>query len=211
MSYILDALRKSEQQRQNDAAPAVQSLQRPAVTRSTRRRSLWLPLIVAILLGNAVLLAGFWWMQQPAAVPSLADADTDTGAAGQAGVVSVPGGSTYISAPAAETPALETGTDASPPAPADTRPPIPASPPRERPVQELWEIPDDVRARMPALTYSFHVYSSDPARRTIIINGKRVTEGSDIAANLRLEQITEKGVVLVFEDHRVRVQVLEGW
>ncbi|HUH37864.1 MAG TPA: general secretion pathway protein GspB [Spongiibacteraceae bacterium] len=211
MSYILDALRKSEQQRQNDAAPAVQSLQRPAVTRSTRRRSLWLPLIVAILLGNAVLLAGFWWMQQPAAVPPLVDTDTDTRAARQAGVASAPGDSTYTPAPAAETPALETGTDASPPAPADTRPPIPASPPRERPVLELWEIPDDVRARMPALTYSFHVYSSDPARRTIIINGKRVTEGSDIAANLRLEQITEKGVVLVFEDHRVRVQVLEGW
>lgn len=197
MSYILDALKKSEQQRQHDAAPAVQSLQRPGVTRSQRRGSVWLPIVLAVVLGNALLFAGIWWLQTPKGVVEKGVTPEVSAPVAQA---SVP--LTQASDPAKQSPAVI------PTAVVET----PTTPPAAKSrVQELWEIPDPVRARLPALTYSFHVYSSDPERRTIIINDKRMREGSAIADNLVLESITEDGVVLGFEGYRIQVKVLEGW
>ena len=50
MSFILDALRKSETERQKKAAPGIvdSHYQRP-----DKRRNIWLPLLVVILAANA--------------------------------------------------------------------------------------------------------------------------------------------------------------
>ena len=61
------------------------------------------------------------------------------------------------------------------------------------------------------MTYSFHVYSDNPEDRTIIINGRRMREGGRVATGLRLEEITEQGVVLDFEGDLIYVPVVDGW
>jgi general secretion pathway protein B len=79
------------------------------------------------------------------------------------------------------------------------------------PVQEVDELPEEVRNNLPAMTFSFHVFSSSPQQRTIIINNRRMREGEEVNPGLVLQQITEDGVILLFERHRVHISVLSGW
>jgi general secretion pathway protein B len=78
-------------------------------------------------------------------------------------------------------------------------------------IEEVNELPDDVRNNLPAMTFSFHVYSENPQQRTIIINNRRMREGDEVSAGLQLQQITDDGVVLLFTAHRIHIGVLSGW
>jgi general secretion pathway protein B len=60
MSYILDALKKSEQERQRGSVPSVQSLH-GVIPDSPRKRPRWPYLVLIALLMNAGLL--LWWLQ----------------------------------------------------------------------------------------------------------------------------------------------------
>jgi len=60
----------------------------------------------------------------------------------------------------------------------------------------LSELPDDVRAGLPALTVGGAMYSKTPAKRMIIINGQVFREGDTLAPGLVLEQIKLKSAVL---------------
>lgn len=64
MSFILDALRKSETERQRQASPGlVAAAHRPPAP----RRSIWVPVLVVALMTNLALLAWLWWRDRPAA------------------------------------------------------------------------------------------------------------------------------------------------
>jgi general secretion pathway protein B len=78
-------------------------------------------------------------------------------------------------------------------------------------IEEVDELPEDIRNTLPAMTFSFHVFSSNPQQRTIIINNRRMREGDEINAGLVLQQITEDGVILLYAQHRIHISVLSGW
>ena len=56
----------------------------------------------------------------------------------------------------------------------------------------LSELPEDVRAGLPALTVGGAMYSQTPANRMLIINGQVFREGDTLAPGLVLEQIKLK-------------------
>lgn len=58
MSYILDALKKAEQQREFGQVPGIDSLHDQPRPRPPRR---WPWVLVAVLLLNALVVAGLWW------------------------------------------------------------------------------------------------------------------------------------------------------
>ena len=58
------------------------------------------------------------------------------------------------------------------------------------------ELPEDVRAGLPALTVGGAMYSQTAANRMLIINGQVVREGDTLAPGLVLEQIKLKSAVL---------------
>jgi general secretion pathway protein B len=78
-------------------------------------------------------------------------------------------------------------------------------------IEEVDELPEEVRNNLPAMTFSFHVYSANPQQRTIIINNRRMREGEEVNAGLVLQQITEDGVILQYLQHRIHISVLSGW
>lgn len=209
MSLILDALKKSEQERRRERGPDLQTIhQVTPLALPVRGKNLgWLVLLVV----NVALLS-VWWFQRPAAQPA-------------AQVVAAPVGvstASVESAPVASTPVEGAPTASASNAPVHEEVPqytriepqaVVAQPQIAAtvPIEEFADLPPDVRATLPAMTFSFHVYSENPQSRTIIINNVRLREGDEVSAGVRLERITEDGVVLAMEHHRIHVDVLTGW
>ncbi|MBL8226516.1 MAG: general secretion pathway protein GspB [Chromatiales bacterium] len=71
MSFILDALRKSDAERQRQSAPGLADIR---YARPKARRSPWVPLLVVVLGANLAFMAFQWWRSgtAPAAAPGTA-------------------------------------------------------------------------------------------------------------------------------------------
>jgi len=73
------------------------------------------------------------------------------------------------------------------------------------PVTSFAELSPDDRARLPAVNLSGSTYSKNPALRMLIINGKVVQEGGEIAPGLTLETIAPRSAVLNHQGLRYRI------
>jgi general secretion pathway protein B len=216
MSLILDALKKSEQERRRDKGPDLQTIHQPVVIRVPRRSYgvVWGVVLVAV---NAVALA-YWWQQRARPVPVMeraAPAVAVPAVMNTAPPAANPTPAAANLAPAATpgpTPGAVVGSDAEYThiTPGDNSPGASVAAETLR-IEEVDELPEEVRNNLPAMTFSFHVFSSTPQQRTIIINNRRLREGEEISTGLMLQQITEDGVVLLFERHRIHISVLSGW
>jgi general secretion pathway protein B len=208
MSLILDALKKSEQERRRDKGPDLQTIHQPALIRAPQRsyRMAWVALLVSV---NIAVLA-YWW-QQRTATSTVATATP---------LVTIPAAAAPAAAPPpapAATISIQPATHTDATANAEYTRITPANPALETAptssarIEEVDELPEDVRNNLPAMTFSFHVYSSNPQQRTIIINNRRMREGEEVNAGLLLQEITEDGVVLLYAQHRIHISVLSGW
>jgi general secretion pathway protein B len=70
------------------------------------------------------------------------------------------------------------------------------------------QLPVDVQRSLPELAFSVHIYSKDPASRRVKIGERMMREGQSITAQVRLEEIIPKGVILSYEDYRFRMSAL---
>ncbi|NCT83022.1 MAG: general secretion pathway protein GspB, partial [Comamonadaceae bacterium] len=74
-------------------------------------------------------------------------------------------------------------------------------------IPRLAELPDSLRRELPPLAISGSVYSDDPASRFVMINGEVQREGAKLGAELVLEQIRPRELVLRFKGQRYRQPV----
>jgi general secretion pathway protein B len=183
MSYILDALKKSDQERQENTGPTLQTVHRPRLMTNRNGSMFWFGLIILLLV---VLLATVWFYFTYSADPTR----QETSALQVLGA----GASEKVNSTARVKPEI-------------TEPSSVGS----APVVEFGELPDPIKKQIPPLTFSFHVYSDNPDRRTIIINKRRAREGVVVESDLRLDEITEEGVVLSWQSHRFYINVVESW
>ena len=203
MSYILEALRRAEADRERERGQ-VPGLHTQALLRSEaaapvgQRR--WLPWAGSgLLLLLAGMGAGSWWADSapkataPAALPvpqpqtPATSAQAPEGTAPQAaasGSPYLPPAPPPIAATAARTPAA--GAAAIPP---------------------LSALAESTRRDLPKLAIAGLVYSDDPRSRFVIINGEVLREGAPLGADLVLEQIRPRELVLRFKGQRYRQPV----
>ena len=76
---------------------------------------------------------------------------------------------------------------------------------------QLSELPQSLQAKIPDLTFSSHMYSSQDKFRSITINGKRLKQGRYYNEHLYVNEITEKGAIMGFEGTLFEVDVLGQW
>jgi general secretion pathway protein B len=231
MSYILEALKKLEQKREQEEPPRLFIFSRGPRPERKRRLS-WPYLLAAALLLNA--LAMIWWVSERQAEKGKTVAENAA-----VPLESVP--PAPLTAPEGRhyPPAGAQGVMAHAPAkPVEAPPPATAAPevPRvrapkagqtERPqaqpesreekgkrshglVLRLNELPSAVRGTLPEFKISGHAYSPEPQTRVARINEKILQEGQELAPGLTLEEITPGGVIFGCRGYRFRVDLSES-
>lgn len=73
-------------------------------------------------------------------------------------------------------------------------------------IPELSQLPQAIQNELPQLIISGHIYSNSSETRLININGDIFREGDTVVKNLKIEEITENGVVLNYNGTRFRLR-----
>jgi general secretion pathway protein B len=203
VSYILDALEKSEAERNRGVVPSLFANRQDQLK---SRVGLWV-LFVALLI-NACL-GGYWLYSrnntappEPSVVatPQTPPTPSRSIASQQPAQEQTPA----ITAPTAPASIPATTTSASIPAAttaASAAVPRPAG--HARPTSNEMELAN--------LSFSTHIYASDPTKRAVTLNGRRLVEGDSISNGTVLKEITETGVILEVNGREVPLDVLQDW
>ena len=193
MSYILDALKKTEAENDPDVRASL------AIDRGDRRRQRVVQgFVTAALVINAAVLL---WLFVPRDSSTEAELTTAPPAA-------APQAPAAREAPAAQkAPAAREKSPVLPTETVQVAQIVPATPLRRL---ALAALPAAARREFPQLVFSTHVYADDPALRAVVVNGQRLTEGNSLGG-LYLNEITENGVVFATGDYLVDIAVLDDW
>ena len=65
--------------------------------------------------------------------------------------------------------------------------------------------------KIPTLTITGHLYASDPASRSVTMNGREWFEGEPVNRDVTLEEITRDGIVLAVDGYHLNVSRRRGW
>lgn len=230
MSYILDALRRADAERQQGQVPGLNAAPAAGATGQPRPGGVpggwWaaaiLLVLVLVALGWAWALGWAQVRQRPApALPAPASVSTNV----SANVSATTPANAPANAPAATAPplaasavqplpaALPIVVSAAPAPAADAKPVAPAVPlaaaakpaasaPKPLP---LGALPAEERRQLPPLVPGGSVWSDAAASRFVILDGLVLREGDAVAPGLVLERIERKAAVLRWKDQRVEV------
>lgn len=229
MSYILDALKKSEQERKRGDVPGLQTVHVPIAVEQKSPRMLYvliilLMLLLAFLVG--LMMAGRQAVDgEQAAVVLTEERQQRSIATSQEPTVKLEQQPSQARldkpsqalAPLAEEPSITRTAPTHTPAssePVYVSSEVKVSQDKELAmanVPYLHELEDYKQQSIPRLNFAGHVYSSSALNRSVIINGHAMSEGDSIIQGLHVEQITPRGVVFGFQGEYFRVDILQDW
>lgn len=223
MSFILDALKKSETERQRSDAPGLYEAKMAPPRHGVAP---WLIVLAGLLVINIVVLCVVLLRGTHGAAP-----------ASDAGTVAAPAPAAAVVAPTpAPTPAPAAApTVITPPPPAPVNPPAMAQatpepatarpsdddapavePPSRADVQATGgnsgELPTYQQAatapgaNVPELALNLHSYSTNPADRFIFLNMTKLREGQTSPQGVRVETITPDGAILSWQGSKFLLQ-----
>ena len=73
------------------------------------------------------------------------------------------------------------------------------------------DLPVNIQMRLPAIEVTTHIYASDSELRMVKIDDVPRYEGDILTTDFRLLEITETGIVLEFEGYAYLVNVIDDW
>lgn len=230
MSYILDALKKSEKERQRGAVPNLMT-PHDNLPQRPKKRLLWPYVLIAVLLLNAGLLLWFFSHKakkpdiaiQPTAAKAFRPAEPAKNAAPnavQVGDNPIPQTATVVRKnqsvqPQPQDAAQKNAHSLAPAAPKQTQKvntsdiqssagTIAAT---EQKTLRLSELPSAIRQNLPPFNISVHLYAGDPASRKVRINGQMLQEGEDLSPGVKLEKITPDGAIFSYQKYRFQIEL----
>lgn len=227
MSFILDALKKSENERQRADAPALYEMKMAPPRRGV---AVWLLVLAGLLVINVIVLSvvllrgNHGAAPQTETTPAVPAAPAPAAAMGAPPSVSpppnaVPSQPVMAAAPAAAPPAPAADTASNP---ADDAPAVEpsraAAAPAPAPVRradnsdDTADVPSYQQAAsvpgasLPDLKLDLHAYAANPADRFIFLNMTKLAEGQSNPAGVRVESITPDGAILSWQGSKFFLQ-----
>jgi len=202
MSYILDALKKSERERNLRQAPGARAMDNITAKPVQRART---PLRIGLLFTLAGFLVAtlLWWaLRDEPTEPrdhavAVASRDTDKAAdvSGRPQNAAV----TVDRVLAAKQVSIAPGPAAPPPGTSEAVQSAGQSvPPSYLTIPYLWEMPESSRSGIPEMSVTIHVYSPDVAQQIVFINDRKYHQGEKTKEGVRVEDIVEEGVILSY-------------
>lgn len=223
MSYILEALKKAQAERQLGSSPTLHAPTLQTADRASPAARLSKPLLLslggmAVVIG--VLLVLVWRSpasplqqapqpQQPQAAAAPVAAATVPAA--PVAAAPVPAAPTPLPVPAADLPPsvanlARASTPAPAPQPAMTPQPAPSKPVAlEEPVVNLRDLPEPIQRSIPQVSVGGYIYSRNAADRVLLVDKVLRREGDEVAPGLILEKLQPKEAVFNFKGYRYRV------
>jgi general secretion pathway protein B len=230
VSFILDALKKSETDRQRQTSPALFEVK---VAAPRRKFPAWAIGLAALLAVNVAVLA---WvlLRQPAAAPATSASITTPAAVsadpGRMVTLTMPADSPSTvtvspnhpeagvvapsnAPPLAEEPLLSSGEPSVPPNydAHDYAPALTTEQANDAAAERAGSLPsrDEVLARgtqLPELRLDLHVFAAKPEDRFVFINMRKLREGESLPEGVRVEKITLRGAELSFRGKRFTIE-----
>ena len=224
MSYILDALKKADQERSLGEVPDLEAAHWGE--RHRKRSYRWVWIVAALLLVNGVLMYLLLGRDDSMApdtgvlqesmevLPVTPVPRVEKTVEPPSRSVVRPREPVYVPpvAPARRPPARvqqmpsmpstaedESTTVFTPPAPAASRPAVTSG------VPEWNDLPLEFRSGLSMPRIDVHVYSDDPGRRFILVDLKKYREGETLDSGAVLEEILPDSIQLYFQGTRFRV------
>ena len=221
MSYILDALKKSDRERYQGEVPGLDSIHDsspyPPEQDSPGRGKKYLFATSAVILLISISSA-IWYLNKRPSAPekgiSISKKQSDIAIIEKKGVedlsetktikaeqdhsrnpVSLKRTRQKIMIPYHEMP------------PAEQEATVIQPPEKQTGIPDIEDLPASLREGLPELHFAGHTYADDPAKRMIIINNKIVREGEKAGNNLRLDEITWTGVILNYRGQVFKVDM----
>ena len=231
MSYILDALKKADAERERNAVPGLHAQAAAGADDEARHAGGALTWLAGAALVVLAALAAWWWMGRSTSpegpVPMAANTPAvvvSPPAQPAAPPIAVPA-PVVVPAPATAAapmppPTAQPATPPKvyvPPAPAVT-PPVAAAPPTtatataapasavDGRIPQLAELSPDLRRQLPPLAVGGSVYSAKPASRMVILNGQVLREGDSVIEGLVVERIGLKSSILSLRGTRFEIK-----
>ena len=190
MSYLLQALKKAEQERQAQAAS-----QPVAVCQAAPVASIPSGLVVIVVL--VLLITVVKWFDAPASTEERVAAAPAMSAAPPEPAASVVNSPLNKPVHKQESKPVNNSPVEQPPEPAK--------------VYELAEVPQEVLDLIPTLSLQSHIYSRAQAYRSVVINGQTFNEGMFIDAQVVLQEITNSGIVINVAGRQVALAKGLSW
>lgn len=80
-----------------------------------------------------------------------------------------------------------------------------------RPKKAVEQASVEIKALIPNIVISSHIYSTLPKRRSIVVNGERLVETDFIAAQVQIKEITHQGMIIDVNGWPLVVSRSRGW
>lgn len=192
MSYILEALKKSERERESSnlgsAVPVIESTSNAGVESAS--------------VGNYWWVIGFIVCSVCIGFISIKIATMDAGKEVQDQLVGVKKealANSIIEKGIAKEQVAETIDE-----------PI-SQPQTIKPTVAAEQAPGNIQSLLPVIKVSSHIYSSLAERRSIVVNGERLVETDFITPKVQVKEITHQGMIVKVEGWSLVVSRSRGW
>jgi hypothetical protein len=196
MSFILEALKKSENKRRKKSGQISRTIHAPSPRNNAKSRS-WVLGILLLLMVNAVLLLWFFGSSKQPDLPAetvQVGADINKFTLRQANPATTQSNTEQLSVSTQKqhqndqehmvVKAL----------------PVPRN---DNQVYSLGQLPISIQKQLPALQMSLHAYNRDDANASMVqLNDRIMREGDRVTDNINLEKIEADGIVLRYDGYR---------
>lgn len=194
MSYILDALKKSELERaqqveQQEFAGSKNQTQPPAQVQPQRddvqrSETSWLIKFVYLILVilSALVLMKIFEVPNESVYVSENQSTQDSSIINNQGVTNTAINEAVLSKVNIKAPAIA-----------------------------IEQAPKEILNQLPTMNISSHIYSTQANRRSIVVNDQRLVEGDFVSPNVQVQQITNQGMIVQTQGRLLVVNRSRGW